>query len=88
MKEVPKVGTHVCIEWVDASESPGWNYTTTEPKLYPRQITSRGTIVGRTPLGIVLCAHVSEPSTEDGERGFLSLLAIPYGAVLDVKVLK
>ena len=88
MVKIPSVGTHVLLQWVDSAEAPGWEYSTEEPKLYPRLITSRGTIVGRTPLGIVLSAHVSEPSAADGERGYLSLLAIPNGCVLKCEVLK
>lgn len=76
-----KVGAVVKLEWLDAAEVPGWSYSK-EPKLFPRLITSRGTIVGKTPLGIVLSAHVSEVSETDGERGYLSLLAIPFGCVL------
>jgi hypothetical protein len=88
LKTLPPVGTHVVLQWVDSAEAPGWTYLTDEPKLYPRMITSRGIIVGRTPLGVVLGAHISEPSTEDGERGYLSLLAIPNGCVLKCEVLK
>lgn len=68
---------------MDAAEAPGWNYFSEPPKLYPRLIESHGTIVGKTALGIVLSAHVSEAST-DGETGYLSLLAIPFGAILKV----
>ena len=71
------------LQWVDSSEAQGWQYSATEPKLYPRLITSRGTLVGRTPLGIVLSAHISE-SSMDGERGYLGLLAIPFGAIIKV----
>jgi len=73
---------------VDAAEVPGWQYTTQEPKFFPRLITSRGTVVGRTPLGLVLSAHISEPDSESGERGYLSLLAVPNGCVLKCEVLK
>jgi hypothetical protein len=87
LKNLPPTGSHVLLQWVDAAESPGWNYTTEEPKLWPRKITSRGTIVGRTALGLVLSAHVSE-GDGDGEKGYLSLLAIPFGCILRCEVLK
>jgi hypothetical protein len=84
LNKLPPVGAYVLMQWVDAAEAPGWQYSAEEPKLWPRMITSRGTIVGRTPLGVVLCSHISEPSTGDNERGYLSLLAIPNGAILKV----
>lgn len=87
-QKIPKVGMHVRMEWLDSAEAPGWSYGNEEPKLYPRSIISLGTVVGRTPLGIVLCAHVSEPNSGDGERGYLSLLSVPYGAILEWKALK
>lgn len=87
MNKLPQVGQHVLVEWVDSAEAPGWQYSNSEPKLWPRLITSRGTVVGRTALGIVLSAHISEAST-DGSKGYLGLLAIPHGCILKCTVLK
>lgn len=88
MIKLPSVGSHVVLQWLDAAEAPGWQYSSEEPQLFPRLIESRGTVVARTALGLVLSAHISESGGQDGERGYLSLLAIPNGCILKAVVLE
>lgn len=88
MIKLPPVGSHVVLQWLDSAEAPGWQYSLEEPRLMPRLIESRGTVVSRTALGVVLSAHISEPDGQDGARGYLSLLAIPNGCILKSEALE
>lgn len=73
-------GTALRVFWVDSTQSEGWRYEE-NPPVHIEEVVTLGFVANTSNMGLSLTTTISDAG------GILSLVMIPWEAILDIQEL-
>lgn len=88
--KIPALYTPIRVDWLDSVESPGWQYRLPDEKLdlgLRMPMITRGVLIAVDAVSIAVSTTFAPRGPNDLKEGHLSVLTIPKGCIVAIRVI-